>query len=304
MNSFRSQIFGGEKPERKSLIGSKRPRGAKTDALQSIAITRAEKRTKNDRGADRHRLVDETLSLTHGDRTIAAQLINLSGGGAMVSAGFKPMLWDRVELHLGENGTVECAVRWIRDDRIGLEFAHETHIDCSPVERNALLNAVLARSFPDVVIECAGAAQSAGDDPESEGAHRRTDSRHPLIWSGLIHFNHDSTPVRLRNISTKGAMIDCNIPLPVGAQLLLDLGDEVTIFGKVAWAMGEQAGLTFDMLFDLALLAKTKPDVAPKSWKPPAYLCDETQTGSAWDDKWGRLSLNELQDSLEGYLKR
>lgn len=304
MNSIRSQIFGGEKPERRSLIGSKRPRGAKTDALQSIAITRAEKRTQNSRSADRHRLVDETVSLTHGDRTIDVHLINLSGGGAMVSAGFKPMLWDRVDLHLGENGTVECAVRWIRDDRIGLEFAHETQIDCSPVERNALLNAVLARSFPDVLIECAAAPQSGGDSPESEDGHRRTDARHPLIWSGLIHFNHDSTPVRLRNISTKGALIDCDILLPVGAPLLLDLGEAGTIFGKVAWAMGEQAGLTFDQLFDLAQLAKAKPDVAPKSWKPPAYLSDATQTGSAWDDKWGRLSLNELQNSLEGYLKR
>ncbi len=304
MNSIRSQIFGGEKPERRSLIGSKRPRGAKPDALQTIAITRAEKRTKDSRDADRHRLVDETVSLTHGDRTIAAQLVNLSGGGAMVSAGFKPMLWDRVELHLGENGTVECAVRWVRDDRIGLEFAHETRIDCSPVERNALLNAVLARSFPDVAIECAAAAQSGDDDPESEGAHRRTDARHPLIWSGLIHFNHDSTPVRLRNISTTGALIDCEIPLPVGAPLLLDLGDAGTIFGKVAWAMGEQAGLTFDLPFDLGQLAKAKPDVAPPSWTPPAYLSDEAETGSAWDDKWGRLSLNELQNSLEGYLKR
>jgi hypothetical protein len=304
MNDIRSQIFGGAKPERRSLIGSKRPRGAKADALQSIAITRSEKRTTDGRGADRHRLADETVSLTHGGRTLDAQLVNLSGGGAMVSADFAPMLWDRVDLHLGENGNLECAVRWIRDDRIGLEFAHETTIDCSPTERNALLNAVLVRSFPDVAIECAAAAQPSGDDPEFEGAHRRTNPRHPLIWSGLIHFNHDSTPVRLRNISAKGALIECAIPLPVGAALLLDLGDAGAIFGKVAWAMGDQAGLTFDLLFDLGQLAKTKPEVAPTSWVPPAYLSEGAEAGSAWDDKWGRLSLNELQDSLEGYLKR
>ena len=304
MGSIRSQIFGGEKPERRSLIGSKRPRGAKADALHSIAVARSEKRTSDTRAADRHRLADETVRLTHGDRTLEAQLVNLSGGGAMISADFELMLWDRVDLHVGENGTVECAVRWIRDGRIGLEFAHETRIDCSPTERDALLNAVLARSFPNVVVECAAAAQAAGDDPESGGAHRRTDARHPLIWSGLIQFNHDSTPVRLRNISPKGTLIDCGIPLPVGAPLLLDLGEDVTIFGKVAWSIGDQAGLTFDLQFDLGQLAKAKPEVAPTRWKPPAYLSDETETGSAWDDKWGRLSLNELQDSLEGYLKR
>ena len=120
MNSIRSQIFGGEQPERRSLIGSKRPRGAKADALQSIAIARAEQRTKDSRDADRHRLVDETVRVTHGGRTIEAQLVNLSGGGAMISVDFTPKLWERVDLHLGENGTVECAVRWIRDGRTTL----------------------------------------------------------------------------------------------------------------------------------------------------------------------------------------
>jgi hypothetical protein len=154
-----------------------------------------------------------------------------------------------------------------------------------------------------LALETSAAAQPDGDDDDGESAHRRTDPRHPLIWSGLIHYNHDSTPVRLRNISTKGALIDCDLRLPIGAALLLDLGDAGTVFGKVAWAMGDQAGLIFDLLFDLNRLANAKPDVAPTRWKPPAYLSDESETGSAWDDKWGRLSLNELQNSLEGYLK-
>jgi hypothetical protein len=62
--------------------------------------------------------------------------------------------------------------------------------------------------------------------------------------------------------------------------------------------------MTFDSLFDVRQLAKAKPEVAPTRWKPPAYLSEGTETGTPWDDKWGRLSLNELQDSLEGYLKR
>lgn len=303
MSSIRSQIFGGEQPERRSLISNKRPRGAKPDTLQSIAITRAEQRTRDSRNADRHRLVDETVRLTHGDRTLDAELINLSGGGAMVRADFAPNLWDRVDLHLGENGTVECAVRWIRDGRAGLEFAHETHIDCSPGERHTVLNAVLARNFPDVAIESRAAPRANGENSDSESEHRRTDPRHPLIWSGLVHFNHDSTKVRLRNISTRGALIDCHIALPVGAALLLDLGDAGTIFGKVAWAVGDQAGLSFDQLFDLGQLAHAKPEVAPTGWTPPPYLSDIATTGSASDDNWGRLSLNELQNSLEGYLK-
>lgn len=303
MNSIRSQIFGGEKPERRALIGSKRPRGAKADTLHSIAVTRSETRTSDTRGDDRHRLADETVRLTHDGCTIEAKLVNLSGGGAMVSADFTPMLWDRIDLHLGENGTIECAVRWIKGDRIGLEFAHETHLDCSPAERNALLNAVLARSFPDVAIECSAAVVD-NEATEKEHGHRRGDSRHPLIWSGHIHFNHDSTPVRLRNISAKGALIECAVPLPVGAGLLLDLDEAGSIFGTVAWTLGDQAGLTFDRVFDLNDLAKARPTVAPVRWSPPAHLRDGNETGTPWDEQWGRMSLSELQDSLEGYLKR
>ncbi len=71
----------------------------------------------------------------------------------MVSGTFKPKLWDRVELHLGENGTIECAVCWIREDRIGLEFAHETRLDCSPTKQTKVLREVIARSFPDIQFE-------------------------------------------------------------------------------------------------------------------------------------------------------
>jgi hypothetical protein len=304
MNSIRSQIFGGEQPERRALIGSKRPRGAKADTLHSIAVTRAETRTSDTRSDDRHRLVDETVRLTYNGRERHAELVNLSGGGAMISADFTPMLWDRIDLHLGENGTIECAVRWIKGDRIGLEFAHETRLDCSPAERDALLNAVLARSFADIVIESSTGSPADAAAAEREHDHRRSDSRHPLIWSGHVHFNHDSTPVRLRNISAKGALIECSEALPVGAGLLLDLGAAGSIFGKVAWTLGDQAGLTFDRVFDLGDLAQSRPEVAPAKWNPPAHLRDGNETGTPWDDQWGRMSLSELQDSLEGFLKR
>ena len=56
----------------------------------------------------------------------------------------------------------------------------------------------------------------------------------------MIHHDFQSTPVRLRNISTNGAMIECDVPLPVGAAPLLDLGEAGLIFGNVAWAMGDR----------------------------------------------------------------
>src|SRR6185503_9491599 len=102
---------------------------------------------------DRHRLEQETVTARFEAREYAVDLINLSGGGAMIRAAFKPRLWERVDLMFAEGAEIECAVRWLRDDRIGLEFAHETRIDCDPEQRDALLLEVLRRSFPDVAMK-------------------------------------------------------------------------------------------------------------------------------------------------------
>ena len=38
---------------------------------------------------------------------------------------------------------VECAVRWLKGDRIGLEFEHETRLDCDDQAKTKLLSAVI-----------------------------------------------------------------------------------------------------------------------------------------------------------------
>ena len=62
----------------------------------------------------------------------------------MVAGDFKAKLWDRstwCSATASRHGEIECAVRWIRDDRIGLEFAHETQVDCDPETLDELLRA-------------------------------------------------------------------------------------------------------------------------------------------------------------------
>src|SRR5437764_13309466 len=119
--NIRAKIYGGDSVE-PDLLGAKKPRGAKADELDSVVVPREEKRRSNSRYGDRHRLLDEQVSLTHEGKELELELINLSGGGAMVS-GFEPKLWDKVELHIGEHGTVECAGCWIRGDRVARQFA-------------------------------------------------------------------------------------------------------------------------------------------------------------------------------------
>ncbi len=302
MNKFRSSILGGKDNDPANpIVAAKRARGAKEDELGSIKVDRNEARHTDHRDGDRHRLSREMVTVRHDGTDHDAGLINLSGGGAMISSDFMPRLWDRIDLVLGEGLPLECAVRWIRGDRLGLEFAHETGIEADRETRDALLLDTIRRTFPTV--------QSAPAEPEplavdlEPADSRRANHRHPLIWSGTVIFNHDLHPVRLRNISTSGTLVEGLDALPVGVEVLLDLGNKVQQFATVLWACGEQSGLAFTGPFDLTRLAQARPEVAPQCWERPSFLDLAPAKDSPWAAEWGRASLEELRADLEGFLR-
>lgn len=317
MNDFRSKILGGE-ASGPSLLGSKAPRRPREqgDALGGDLIPREASRSANHRDADRHRLHgDESVCVRWRRKRFDVKLINLSGGGAMIEVPFTPEMWDRMEIDLGRgdrSGRIECAVRWIRGNRVGLEFAHETRIDADPEARAGLLREVIARCFSDVVLEAevaqpsptgeATAAETEIDDPQVEAGpvddSRRAKARHPLIWSGTVHWDHDSHPVRLRNVSETGALVESATRFPEGAELFMELGEAGSVFARVSWSRGDQTGLEFQTQFDIARLAAAKPKLAPGRWAKPEYLRDESPDSSPWASQWGRLSLSELHKTL------
>ena len=299
--NIRSKIFGnGGVDDPSPVVQAKRPQGARADVLNSISVKREATRKGNSRDEDRHRLPHEQVRITYDGHTLEAQLINLSGGGAMIAGDVEPKLWDGVQLHLGENGTIDCAVRWIKDGRIGLEFAHETRLDCSADEQAAVLREVIARSFPDIAFDVVEPAPQPPMQDDQRGGRR-----HPLIWSGLIHHDFQSSPVRLRNVSNTGAMIESSASLRVRAEPLLELGDGLQIPTTVAWTFGDTAGLRFHSEFDLAQLARSRPQLAAAKWERPAYLQPTLAAeDSPWDEHWQRMSMGELKQSLEGFMKR
>ncbi len=312
MNEFRNKLLGGPQPER-SLLRGKAPRPAPSTAAEEesfaeLSIPRSASRNVNHRDADRHRLAEnENIVLLHDDgREISVQLINLSGGGAMIEGADELKLWDQVELQLGNAGNrLEAAVRWIKNGRAGLEFAHETRIQADGDEVAETLRQVIERSFPDIAIEAAAFAEAeTGGEPTPADGNGiveldEREQRHPLIWSGLIHYNHDSVPARLRNISSGGALIESAECFPLGAELLLDLGEAGAIFSTVHWARGDQAGLRFHTEFNLTELAKLRPQVASARWVAPDYLRQDRSSNSPWASQWDRADLAGLHRGLE-----
>ena len=312
MNEFRKRLLGGAQPEN-SLLRGKQPKAkarqtGEDESFADLAIARTSGRSANHRGGDRHRLASEQALLLRRGTSRPVTLINLSGGGAMIEGASDLMLWDRVELQLGSISRLEAVVRWLKDDRAGLEFAHETRIEADDDAIAETLREVLARSFPDIALEAAArravaevdavALASVLDDPEPKEMDER-ELRHPLIWTGLVHFNHDSVPVRLRNISTGGTLVESAGAFPLDAELLLDLGEAGTIFSTVHWAHGDQAGLKFHTPFDLSALAKARPEVAGVRWVAPDYLREDRSSNSPWSDRWGRADLDKLHRALE-----
>jgi hypothetical protein len=306
--NIRAKIYGGGNAAEEPLLKAKKPKGAKADTLNSVAVARESRLRVNSRAEDRHRLADERARVIHEGLEHEVQLINLSGGGAMIGATFEPMLWDRIDLRLGHHGTIECAVCWMREGRIGLEFAHETRLDWPSDQVATVLRHVIERTFPHIAFpEREEVETSQPEQPqssESKGDHRVA-PRHPLIWSGLLHHDYQSTNVRIRNISSTGAMLETSENVRVGAEPLLELSDKVSLSATVEWAVGDQVGLRFHSPFDLDLLVEARPSVATTEWTPPAYLSassNEADDASS-NDHWNRLTLTELQRQLDGFLK-
>ena len=296
--SIRTRIFGPGADE--PLLRAKAPKGAKFDMLDSVLVTRAESRRGNARGADRHRLTSEQAILRHGDHEHVIELVNLSGGGAMIRGEFELTLWDHVGLLLGENGELDCAVRWIKGDQAGLEFAHETRIDCDSDEHDELLRAVIRKSFPDLEIALEYPKRRAEDDPlvDPESVARRRAERHPLVWNGVIYYDefhdYEAEPVRLRNISVTGALVQSGNPLPEGAHVYLDMRAAGRHAASVKWTRGDQSGLEFEEPFDIHQLAYAAPEVTSAENSPPA----EFGTQEPWAPGWRRSTLNDLARNL------
>ena len=195
----------------------------------------------------------------------------------MVCGGsLTPKLWDRVDLVLGEFGEIESAVRWIRGDRIGLEFAHETRIDCPAETRDALLRDVISRTYPDIVFDAPPPAPVAEDErsrPSPTSMPSAATSATRLIWSALIHFDHETSIARLRNISTSGALVESSGSFTEGSELMLDFGDAGSLFATVGWCRGDQFGLVFKTPVRHFQASPRPGRKSPRSAGPAPIIC-------------------------------
>jgi diguanylate cyclase (GGDEF)-like protein len=109
-------------------------------------------------------------------------------------------------------------------------------------------------------------------DTASE-SHSRA-PRHGLIRLATLRWNGQALPVRLRNISTGGALLESERALDPGAEVELDLPGGGLLPGEVRWSQSGRLGISFREEFDLKKLAPSKKRGGGSNVKvlKPAYL--------------------------------
>ena len=115
-------------------------------------------------------------------------------------------------------------------------------------------------------------ALAAEARPSAEVAGFGRPPRHRLIRVGQLRIGEDAMPVRLRNISEGGAMIESDRPLETGARVALDLDAAGLLDAEVRWSQRGQIGLRFDRGFQLGKLARSSRKSGAVKMLQPDYL--------------------------------
>jgi hypothetical protein len=92
--------------------------------LHGDMIPRSVKRMFDERAEERLEAGSSTVLLTLRNRGHVVTLVNLSRSGAMIRFAGEAHIGESVSLQLLDRGVIAGQVRWLRDGRMGVSFAH------------------------------------------------------------------------------------------------------------------------------------------------------------------------------------
>jgi diguanylate cyclase (GGDEF)-like protein len=97
---------------------------------------------------------------------------------------------------------------------------------------------------------------------EAEGFACIREPRHRLMRRAITAIDGEMLEVRLRNISSMGALVECDLAVAPDTELAIDIVGVGPVRGVVRWAQSGRFGVQFDGQFDLARLAPKKENPA------------------------------------------
>ena len=118
--------------------------------------------------------------------------------------------------------------------------------------------------------------------------------RHSFIRRATLRWADEALPVRLRNISAEGAMVDGGKDMAPGSEVELDLADGLRLSGEVRWSRDGRVGLKFAENLDLQRLGSVRRKPSPGVMRPD-YLRSELDPDSPWAARQDRLSVGDVK---------
>ena len=107
---------------------------------------------------------------------------------------------------------------------------------------------------------------------EAEGFQCIREPRQRLMRRAITCIDGEMVEVRLRNISSMGALVECPVPLSPEADLAIDIVGVGPVRGIVKWAQSGKFGVQFTNAFDLARLAPKKEKGNEVTMLTPWYV--------------------------------
>ena len=122
---------------------------------------------------------------------------------------------------------------------------------------------------------------------QSNAPQNRKNRRSNVLMSASLELSGTSLPVKLRNLSAEGALVEGD-KLPIeGTSILFRKGD-LSMPGSVAWVKGHQAGINFAQTLNPEQLLRhvpaPRPRVAPAFRRPGLKTATDSETG--YGDAW------------------
>jgi EAL domain-containing protein (putative c-di-GMP-specific phosphodiesterase class I) len=113
---------------------------------------------------------------------------------------------------------------------------------------------------------------------EAAGFQCSREPRHRLMRRAITSIDGNRVEVKLRNISSMGALVECDLPVAPGTELAIDIVGVGPMRGVVCWAQSGKFGVQFGQEFDLTRLAPKREKLNQVTMLRPDFI-DQREAG-------------------------
>jgi EAL domain-containing protein (putative c-di-GMP-specific phosphodiesterase class I) len=113
---------------------------------------------------------------------------------------------------------------------------------------------------------------------EADGHACQREPRHRLMRRAITAIEGETVELKLRNISSMGALVECEVAVSPGTELTIDIVGVGPVRAIVRWAQSRKFGVQFERQFDLARLAPKQEKRNEATMLRPWYV-DQREAG-------------------------